>query len=475
MSTLVMKFGGSSVGNTAALTQVLSIVLHEQTRWSRLLLVVSALDGITDALIEATHLAQLSNRRGYRRIAATIRTRHLALIEKLPLGATERQALQADIDRLLFDMLNICQEISDNTTAPAAPDTIDAVIGVGERLSARIVAALLRQNNVRGVAIDTTDLIVTDEVHGAATPNMALTSMRIRDNLLPMLERSIVPVLTGFIAGTQSGKPTTLGRGGSDYTASILSVCTNAEEVWIWTDVDGIMTCDPREIPEAQVIPELSYEEMAELAYFGARVLHSRMVQPLRAKAVPLRVKNVYKPQQAGTLIHAGTKVSKPIKAVTAIQGIGLSVNHSGPLAQILNLVDDTMFSTLGIHSDVTISAQSSARTFLCFVIPTTAGADAIHAVQTTLQARLEAQPMLTEWIVSPVSVITAVGSELNGNPLLHGAVMQALDGVRLLAVAQSPARCSLSVVIEPKDAETTYRQLHSLTLRMLTTAQGIP
>jgi bifunctional aspartokinase / homoserine dehydrogenase 1 len=470
MSTLVMKFGGSSVGNTSALTQVLSIVLHEQSRWERLLVVVSALDGVTDALIEATHLAQLSNRRGYRRIAATIRTRHLALVEKLPLGNTERQALQADIDRLLFDMLNICQEISDNTTSPVTPATIDAVIGVGEKLSARIIAALLRQNNVRGAAIDTTDLIVTDEVYGAATPNMALTRTRIEENLMPMLERQIVPVLTGFIAGTQSGKPTTLGRGGSDYTASILSVCAGAEEVWIWTDVDGIMTCDPREIPEAQVIPELSYDEMAELAYFGARVLHARMVQPLRQHQIPLRVKNVYKPQQPGTLIHHRTSFNQPIKAVTSIQGISLAVNHSGPLAPILRLVDDTMFNTIGSHADVMISAQSSSQTFLCFVIPTTAGADAVHSIQTTLESRLSVQPDLAEWTVRPINVITVVGSELNGTPSLHSQVMRALEGVKLLAVAQSPALCSLSVIVDPRDGEVTYRQLHTLTLRMFST-----
>jgi bifunctional aspartokinase / homoserine dehydrogenase 1 len=468
-----MKFGGNSVGNTVALTQLLSIVLHEQPRWQRLILVVSALDGVTDALIEATHLAELSNRRGYRRIAATIRTRHMALIEKLPLGTTERQALQADIDRLLFDMLNICQEIADNTTAPTTNETIDAVIGVGERLSARIIAALLRQNNVRGVAIDTTDLIVTNEVHGAAIPDMNMTSARIKENLIPMLERSIVPVLTGFIAGTQSGKPTTLGRGGSDYTASILSVCAKAEEVWLWTDVDGIMTADPREIPEAQVISELSYEEMAELAYFGARVIHPRMVQPLKQHRIPLRVKNVYKPQQLGTLVHHLVNDTQPIKAVTTIQGIGLGVQHSGPLTKILNVVDETMFNAIGSHADVMISAQSSSRTFLCFVVPTIAGIEATHSIQSLLETEIASQPQLSDWEVFPVNVITAVGAELNGTPSLHSQVMRALEGVRILAVAQSPAQCSLSVVVEPKDAEVTLKQIHALTLRSVISVRG--
>lgn len=464
-NTLVMKFGGSSVGTTTALTQVLSIVLHEQPRWKRLLLVVSALDGVTDALLEAAHLAQLSNRRGYRRITATLRTRHLALVEKLPLGSNERNALQADIDRLLFDMLNICQNISDNTADPMTPDTIDAIIGVGERLATRIVAALLRQNNVRGVAIDTTELIVTDDVHGNATPNMALTKKRIDTHLMPMLDRQIVPVLTGFIAGTQSGKPTTLGRGGSDYTASILSVCVNADEVWIWSDVDGIMSADPREIQEARVIPELSYHEMAELAFFGARVLHSRMVIPLREHNIPLRIKNVFKPQLTGTLVYQRPIDHQPIKAITAIQGISLQAPWSGSLVKISALLDETLLSTVGIHADVSFSVQSSSATFLCVIIPTSAGPDAVHIVKNAVEARLAEKPEFHGWIAQPASVITVIGAELNGNPQWSGQILARLSGIKLLAVAQSPAECSFSVIVDPKDTEHALTQLHPLTI----------
>lgn len=168
-----MKFGGTSVGMTMGLTQLLSIVLYERERWERLMLVVSALDGVTDQLIEAAHLALLNNRRGYRRIVATLRTRHLALIEHLPLGITERNALQADIDHLLFDMLDACQNMPDNLSEAERPEAIDRIISTGERLSARIVAALLRQNNLRGVAIDGGDVIITDNVFGNATPNIS--------------------------------------------------------------------------------------------------------------------------------------------------------------------------------------------------------------------------------------------------------------------------------------------------------------
>jgi bifunctional aspartokinase / homoserine dehydrogenase 1 len=465
MSTLVMKFGGSSVGTTTGLTQVLSIVLTEQERWKRLLLVVSALEGVTDALIEAAHLAQLSNRRGYRRIVATLRTRHLALIEHLPLGPTERAALQADIDRLLYDMLDTCQSLADDAKRDES-ESVDAVVGVGERLAARIVAALLRQNSLRGVAIDATDLIVTDNVYGNATINIPVTRSRIAERMMPMLDRSIIPVITGFIGATVAGKPTTLGRGGSDYTASVLGLCCDADEVWIWTDVDGMMTADPREVGDARVISALSYDEVAELSCFGARILHPRMVAPLREQKIPLRVRNVFKPQQQGTLINEqGEKKGSAIKAVTSIAGLGLIAEHSGPLADISQMVDTTLFTTTGSHADVMISSQSSIKSFLCFVIPTTAGPDALHTLKLALEEKLEARGDSPEWLTRPVSVVTAIGSKLDELHAVTASVYQALNGVRILALAQGPSHCSLSFVTEPHDAEKSLLQIHALIL----------
>jgi len=464
VGTLVMKFGGSSVGTTTALTQVLSIVLYEQERWDRLLLVVSALEGVTDALIEAAHLAQLSNRRGYRRIVATLRTRHMALVEHLPLGPTERAALQADMDRLLYDMLDTCQGMADHPNVGVRPEAIDAIIGVGERLAARVVAALLRQNNLRGVALDATDLIITDNVYGNATPNMALTRQKIARNLLPMLDRRIIPVVTGFIGATIAGKPTTLGRGGSDYTASVIGTCADADEVWMWTDVDGMMSSDPREVGDARVIPALSYEEIAELAYFGARVVHARMIGPLRQQRIPLRIRNVFKPQQLGTLVREQPgRTESSIKAVTAIAGIALIAPHSGPLTSLSALVDELLFSITGSRADVMLSSQSSGHTFACFVIPTSAGPDAVHSLQIALEERLEQDGDGGEWTVCPTAVVTAIGANLDESYHLVAQILIALDGIRILALAQGPSRCSLSVVVAPQDAERTLLQIHDL------------
>ncbi|GAB4509190.1 MAG: aspartate kinase [Anaerolineae bacterium] len=467
MGTLTMKFGGSSVGTTPALTQVVSIVLQEHERWDRLLVVVSALEGVTDALIEATHLAQLSNRRGYRRIVATIRNRHMALVDKLPLGANERSALHADIDKLLFDMLGLCQEIADSMTEQVAPEQIDAIVGVGEKIAARVVAALLRQNGLRGVALDATELLVTDNNFGNAEPNLVETRRRVEQNLFPMLERKIIPVITGFIGGTITGQPTTLGRGGSDYTASILAVCVKATEVWIWTDVDGMMSADPREISEARVVPELSYGEVAELAYFGARVLHSRMIAPLQGESIPVRVKNVFKPQQNGTLIYnmAGSPTEQRIKAVTAIQGIGLSADRSGPLSEIAALVSQTLHDTVGTSADVMITAQSSTRSLISFVIPTVAGPDAVHTMHSSLERTLKERNLHEVWKVKPVSIVTVIGAGLSQSPQLMARIFATLSTVPILAISQGPAQCNLSLVIDPAFTDDALRLLHPLTL----------
>ena len=461
MNTLVMKFGGASVGTTTALAQVLGIVLQEVARWERVVVVVSALDGVTDALIDAAHLAQFGNERGYRRIAATLRQRHLALAEGLALGKPELAALQADLDKLLFELLNAFQRISERNREAFSAENLDEILVIGEKLAARIVAMLLRQHSLRAVAIDSTDLMMTDDVFGSATPDLKATQARINQHLIPMLDRGILPVVTGFIGATSSGKPTTLGRGGSDYSASVFAVCIQAREVWVWSDVDGIMSADPHEVPGAQVVPELSYAEMAELAYFGARILHSRMVAPLQTHAIPLRVKNVYKPQLAGTLIHAGAHTSGVVKSVTHIHGLSLSAQHGGPLTDIVTLVNTHLQKQIGSPSDVMVSAQSASRSFLCVVVPTSAGPDAVNHLTDSLTRELQAGEKFRDWGVEPVILVTAIGDSINTSPTLIARVIGALGDLTILGASFGPGGCSLSLVVRASDGEYALSRLH--------------
>lgn len=467
MSTLVMKFGGSSVGTAAALSQVLGAVASETSHWDRILVVVSALDGVTDMLFEAAQLARIANQRGYRRIAANLRSRHLAIIDQLPLERPDRSTLQAEIDRLLSDMLDHCRSIAINLNEELSPAYSDAVVAAGERLSARIVEALLRQHEIRCAAVDGADIVVTDDAYGNAHPDLALTRQRVDETLLPMLRRDMIPVVTGFIGATPAGETTTLGRGGTDYTASVLSALVDADELWICTGVDGMMSADPHELPEAKVIPRLSYDEAADLAYFGARLLHSRMIAPLAERRLPIRIKNIGEPEQKGTLVSTDQKDSAPaIKAVTSIHGLSLRRPASGSLAGVTRLVGNTLFKTLGMRTEVMIASQSAASSFICLVIPTSIGIDGVDRLQRALKAKMAEYPEKMPWEIGTVALVTAIGSNLHRAPRLQALLLDCLGEIEILGLALGASNCSFTVAVPANEARAALRRIHQLIVR---------
>lgn len=470
-----MKFGGAAIGTVAALTQALSIIMHEYARQETVLIIVSALDGVTDQLLQAAQLAQVDNQRGYRRIAATLRTRHLALVEKLPLEAPERDTLRADIDRLLFDMLNTCQQLGNNRGDENIMEKTDVIASAGERLAARILAAMLRQNNLRGVAVDGTDLILTNAAHGNALPDLEETCQRVKQHLIPMLSRQIIPVVTGYIGATIDGTTTTMGRGGSDYTASILSLCVEADEIWMWSDVDGMMSADPLSIEDARVIERLSYDEVAELAYFGAHILHPRMISPLRTHKIPLRIKNIYKPGEAGTLIQetAGYHTSS-LKAITSIQGIGLSASQNSSPTDIMELVNGAFRRVTGTPPDVSLVSQSSAASFLCFIIPTTTDVEPI-ALQNAIEIALTEQH-IRDWDVQPVQVVTVIGENPDRSPEHLARIFSSIHDLPLMGIAGGPTGCNFSLIFErARTAQQAVARIHPLILKSVSGSDPVP
>ncbi len=467
MSTLVMKYGGSSVGTAAALRQVLGTVAKETSEWDQILVVVSALDGVTDMLFEAAQLARIANQRGYRRIAANLRSRHLAIIDQLPLERPDRNTLKAEIDRLLSDMLDQCRSIATNLNEELSPAYSDAVVAAGERLSARIVAALLRQHEIRCAAVDGADIMVTDDAYGNAHPDLALTRQRVEATLLPMLRSDMIPVVTGFIGTTPAGETTTLGRGGTDYTASVLSALVDADELWIWTGVDGMMSADPQEVANAKVIPRLSYDEAADLAYFGARLLHSRMIAPLAERKLPIRIKNIAAPEQTGTLVHTGTGDGAPsLKAVTSIHGLSLRRPASGSLAGVTRLVGNTLFKTLGMRTEVMIASQSATSSFICLVIPTSIGIDGVDRLQRALIAKMAEYPEKMPWEIGTVALVTAIGSDLHRAARLQAQLLDCLGEIEILGLALGASNCSFTLAVPAKEARSALRRIHGLIVK---------
>jgi len=467
MAILTMKFGGGSLGTAKALVQVLAIIIDESKRWERILIVASALEGVTDMLLEAALHARVGDQRGYRRIAATLRTRHMALVDQLPFDTSDRNALKADIDQLLSDMLDQCQKVANNLNDELLPSMSDTVVAVGERLSARIIAALLRQNDIRGVTVDGTELIVTDDVHGNANPILQRSAENVKDLLVPMLEREIMPVVTGYIGATEAGETTTLGRGGTDFTASVLSALLEAEALWIWTDVDGMMSADPREIVNARVIPALDYNEAAELAYFGAKILHAKMIAPLAKGGIPLRIKNIHRPKETGTAIsHSADHRQPVIKAVTSIQGLALTRPRSGSMAGVTRLVGNTLFKTLGMRTEVMIASQSSSSSFLVLVIPTSIGIDGVDRLQQALREKMAEHPEKMPWEIETVSLVTAIGNNISSSPGLLATVLAKLDDIPLLGLAVGPSNCSITVAVSQANSRAALARIHELTVK---------
>src|SRR5580658_1034938 len=318
----VMKFGGTSVGDASCIEKVIEII-RNASREGDLVVVVSAMSGVTNKLVEVAKRSESGEHTPVGAILDELRQRHEAAASTLIQSAAERNCIDRKMQELFQEGDRLCQgTILLRELTPRARDSISSL---GERLSAPLVAATLAEHAVASEAIDATDFIVTDSCHGAAEPRMDLTRERCQARLRPLLQQGIVPVITGFIGATEEGVLTTLGRGGSDYSATILGSVLDADEVIIWTDVDGVLTADPRLVPGASTISEISYREAAELAYFGAKVLHPKTLRPVMQSNIPVWIRNTFAPELSGTKITpAGPPTEGGVKALTAISDVAL-------------------------------------------------------------------------------------------------------------------------------------------------------
>ena len=324
----VMKFGGTSVGDAACIARAAAIVKSAAAQGS-VVVVVSAMSGVTNRLIDAAHRAEAGERDFLTKLISELRAQHKKALEALV--RDPKRALEAD--KSLSEVLAELERLLQGTALlkELTSRALDAISGMGERLSTPVLAAALNELGVSSVPIAATEVIVTDPHHGRSEPLMEHTRIRAEKCLRPLLKEGIVPVVTGFIGATLDGVPTTLGRGGSDYSATILGAALGAQETVIWTDVDGVKTADPKLVPEARTLDEISYNEAAELAYFGAKVLHPNTLRPVTAAGVPVWIRNSFAPEKLGTKITAGgVSNGGGVKALTAIRGVTLDHRRAG-------------------------------------------------------------------------------------------------------------------------------------------------
>src|SRR5438309_8834 len=346
-----MKFGGTSVADASCISKVVEII-RSAARESNVVVVVSAMSGVTNRLIEAATLSEAGDRKAVAAIFEELRKRHGEAVNALICSAQERDRLNRKLHELFQEGDCLCQgTILLRELTPRARDSLSSL---GERLSVPVVAAALAQRGVSSKPIEATELVVTDSYHGAADPCMDVTRERCQTRLRPLLQQGIVPVVTGFIGATPEGALTTLGRGGSDYSATIMGAALHADEVIIWTDVDGVLTSDPCLVPGACTIPEISYREAAELAHFGAKVLHPKTLRPLMQSDTPLWIRNTFAPEKPGTKVTPkGSSSNNVVKALTAFKEAAL-IRVGGPaMAGVPNVLARTFTATAAARAEV--------------------------------------------------------------------------------------------------------------------------
>ncbi len=465
---IVMKFGGTSMGSSESIWDVSTLVArHTQRGVRHCVVVVSAMSKVTDTLLVCTSDAERGDLTSVGERIENLRSRHMGVAHKLITNLEEQLRFQDTLDESCQTLMQMYEGIA--ALREITPRTLDRIAGYGERLSARLLSGVLASRGVLSIAVDATQLIITDYVFGSASPNMVETSRRSEAILGPLLEQGVVPVVTGFIASTEDGIATTLGRGGSDYSATILGAALNASEVQIWTDVTGIKDADPNLVPGAATIKQISYEKAAELTYHGAKVLHAKALTPVIGKRIPVRILNTFEPDQPGTLIGPGDAVSYEGGVLVSSSGFGL-VTISSDLDQTWTPAIGARALAALTRDDVEVMGYSqgfSRRTLSILVRE----ADSTRAVSVLSREFRNGSSGGAQRITArgKVAAVSIVGEQRT--PSRHfGHFLSGLgtNGIDLLGVIEVPTEKSFSVLVDQADLKTAVRVAHQATLAPL-------
>jgi len=456
----VMKFGGTSVGDASCIARTAQIIATG-ARAGKCVAVVSAMSGVTNRLIEAAKAAHTGNAKASLGILDELAAKHETTLLALIKNEDERARVAQKMKEVLAEGRRFCEGTA--LLRELSPRTLDTIASLGERLSAPLVSAVVRELGVASEPIEASELIVTDEYHGGADPLMADTRAKSQGRIYPLLEKGIVPVVTGFIGSTREGELTTLGRGGSDYSATILGAALDASEVIIWTDVDGVLTADPRLISEARTIPNITYREAAELAFFGAKVLHPKTLKPVVEAAIPVWIRNSFEPEKRGTEITPKGGRNGGVKALTAIRDVTL-ISLGGPGIVGLPDVVGRTFSTIAeTRANVLLISQSSSQNDICFIVSSADAERAIEALRKEFAQDLKHEKVEHINVDPNIAIVAVVGENMRGTPGIAGRTFQALgkENVNIIAIAQGSSETNISFVIEEKDIKKALLASH--------------
>lgn len=455
----IMKFGGTSVGDAERILGVAHIIAKNPLGK---IVVTSAMSGVTDILIQTTELAVKQKTKELEELTDELRAKHLHTLKQFNLSDTLAAPTKATLENLFTELTKRLDAIGSAKTC--SPEHYDSVVSFGERFSIQLVAAAVQSLGVESSPVEATEIIVTSDQFGDAEPLLDASEPMARAVLLPLVEKRIVPVVTGFIGKTAGGKITTLGRGASDYTATILGYCLDVEEVWIWTDVTGVKTADPRLIPEAKTIAHLSYEEAAELSYFGAKVLHPLTMVPASLKNIPIFIKNTFEPAAEGTKISDAVSASG-VKAITVMNELSLITVQGKGVTGVPSVAAKVFRALASNKIDVFLISQASSEHNISFVVKGKSSILAVESVHGILSDEMNSKDIDVVQLNNSLSIVAVVGNDMISLQSITSKTFTALgaSGVNVTAISYGSSKQSISFVVESSEAVTALKSLHQI------------
>ncbi len=461
MKKIVMKFGGTSVATGENIRRVAKIVADSVKKDCRVVVVVSALAGVTNQLVEEASQAKKKYEKQIQEFTRKLVEKHVATAAK----AIENKSIQKEVEQVIEKTVSALEKVLTGIcyVGEITPKSRDYVMSFGERLSAPIVWGALRDLKLQTEFFTGKEAgIVTDDNFGEASPLMNVTTHQVKGRLEPLLEKNVVPVVTGYIAATQDGVVTTLGRGGSDYTATILSVALAADEVWIWTDVDGIMTTDPKIVQSAKMLPQLSYGEAAEMAIFGAKAMHPSALEPVTEACIPVRIRNVFNPENHGTLIADGQEVKSKevVKAVAMIKDVAM-INIRGAAMVGAPGSYSKIFDVLGKNNiNIMMVSTAVSEANISLIIRRNLLGRALSTLEIALLGGGLVNEITSE---DDVCVIAAMGANMKGTLGVASRIFTAMaeKKINIRMIAQGSSELNISFVVKEEDGEAAVQAIH--------------
>jgi bifunctional aspartokinase / homoserine dehydrogenase 1 len=458
----VLKFGGTSVGDAKAIAQAVSIVADQAASDPNIVAVTSAMRGVTDLLIDSARAAASGDRSRYRDARLTLLGRHHDAAEILVTDLDALNRLLSEVDERIREFERLCMAVA--ILGELTDRGLAVISGLGERLMAPLLAAAMQSRGLPAQFVDAGELIVTDDNYISATPQMDTTRAQARQRLLPLLEQKIIPVVTGFVGSTAGGVPTLLGRGGSDYSAAILGAALDADEIQIWTDVDGVLTADPRIVPEARPLVEISYGEAAELAYFGAKVLHPKTMLPAIDGSIPISVRNTFNPSFPGTRVVAQAVNGGTVKAITVIHQLALVTVAGRGMMGVPGIAARTFAAVAAQGANVLMISQASSEQNICFIVPDSDAPGVAEALERSFADEIRRRLIDRVTLEPDIAIVAVVGEGMRGTPGIAARLFGALGERRLnvIAVAQGSSETNISLVLAAVDADPAVRHIHA-------------